>query len=80
MLFEVEAPEAGTVLGFVADEGQEVEVGHTLAWLGEPGEAIPDDADRGGGDVRAAPVVRRLAAELGVDLASLADPARAGGS
>jgi pyruvate dehydrogenase E2 component (dihydrolipoamide acetyltransferase) len=79
VLFEVEAPEAGTVLGLVADEGQEIEVGHTLAWLGEPGEAIPDDADRAGGeDVRAAPVVRRLAAELGVDLASLAGSGPAG--
>jgi pyruvate dehydrogenase E2 component (dihydrolipoyllysine-residue acetyltransferase) len=72
VLFEVEAPEAGTVLGFVADEGQEVEVGHTLAWLGEPGEAIPGGGEGDGGrDRRAAPVVRRLATELGVDLASL---------
>jgi pyruvate dehydrogenase E2 component (dihydrolipoamide acetyltransferase) len=42
VLFEVEAPSAGTVLGLLVDEGRDVEVGDTLAWLGEPGEVIPD--------------------------------------
>jgi pyruvate dehydrogenase E2 component (dihydrolipoamide acetyltransferase) len=73
VLFEVEAPEAGTVIALAVVEGQDVEVGHTLAWLGEPGEAISGAEALGDGrDVRAAPVVRRLAGELGVDLATVA--------
>jgi pyruvate dehydrogenase E2 component (dihydrolipoamide acetyltransferase) len=73
VLFEVEAPEAGTVIALAVVEGQDVEVGHTLAWLGEPGEAIPGAEVLGDGqDVRAAPVVRRMAGELGVDLATVA--------
>jgi pyruvate dehydrogenase E2 component (dihydrolipoamide acetyltransferase) len=85
VLFEVEAPEAGTVIGLAVAEGQDVEVGHTLAWLGQPGERVPPEpgsdgedarvapaASRQVEDVRAAPVVRRLAEQLGVDLAAVA--------
>ncbi len=84
VLVEVEAPEAGVVLSLLAPEGEDVQVGQTLAWLGEQGEAAPEPTpDRGipvspapvsvpaGREGRAAPVVRRMAERLGVDLASV---------
>lgn len=41
---EVEAPESGVVLKIVAQEGDEVPVKEALAYIGEEGEEISDDA------------------------------------
>ncbi len=38
---ELPSPAAGTLLKIVAPEGDTVDVGALVAWLGEPGEAIP---------------------------------------
>lgn len=85
VLFEVEAPAPGVVLGILVSEGEDVQVGETLAWLGEPGEtapaaepgptgvrepAAPSPSDAAE-ELRAAPVVRRMAEKLGVDLAGV---------
>ena len=40
---EVEAPAAGTILKVVVGEGETVDIGTVLAWIGEPGEAVPED-------------------------------------
>ena len=42
---EVESPVAGTVLRILASEGAEVPVGQLIAWIGEPGEAVPAEPD-----------------------------------
>ena len=44
-LVEIEAYVAGHVLGLLAEEGETVAVGQGLLWLGELGEAIPEDAN-----------------------------------
>lgn len=41
---EVESPAGGTLLKIVADAGSTVPIGTVIAWLGEPGEAVPDAA------------------------------------
>lgn len=42
---EIPAPAAGTLLKIVVDEpGTAVPVGAVLAWIGEPGEAIPNES------------------------------------
>lgn len=41
---EVEAPAGGTVLKVLVDAGQTVSIGTTLAWIGDPGESVPDVA------------------------------------
>jgi pyruvate/2-oxoglutarate dehydrogenase complex dihydrolipoamide acyltransferase (E2) component len=38
---EVEAEADGVLLAVVAERGAECAVGATLAWIGEPGEAVP---------------------------------------
>jgi len=40
---EVPSPVSGTVLKIVPEEGAVVEVEGVLAWIGEPGEEIPED-------------------------------------
>lgn len=86
VLFEVEAPCAGTLVGLAALPGEDVLVGDTLAWIGEPGEAPPVREPRAGAPapapppatpapaeerICAAPPVRRLAERFGVDLAAV---------
>jgi len=61
-----ESDVAGTLLETLADEGATVPVGGLIARIGEPDEAPATNRA-----VTASPVARRLAAELGVDLASL---------
>ena len=75
---DIPSPAAGTVLHHGAGEGATLPVGAVLAVIGEPGEAwqdqAPDAAAGGAGagrGVKALPVVRRLARELGVDLAAV---------
>jgi pyruvate dehydrogenase E2 component (dihydrolipoamide acetyltransferase) len=45
---EVESPAAGTVLRILVAEGTEVIVGQRIAWIGEPGEAVPEAETPGG--------------------------------
>lgn len=42
---EVPSPASGTVLRLVPAEGAVIEVESILAWIGEPGEELPKDAD-----------------------------------
>jgi pyruvate dehydrogenase E2 component (dihydrolipoyllysine-residue acetyltransferase) len=67
---EVEAPASGVLAGVTARPGDEVPVGRAVALILAPGEAAPssDRATR----AAASPLARRLAAERGVDLASVA--------
>ncbi len=39
---EIPSPASGTLLAILVDEGTVVNAGTILAWIGEPGEAIPD--------------------------------------
>ena len=65
---EVEAALAGTLLRIVHGEGQTVQAGAVIAYVGEPGEEVSAEAPA---KVQAAPAVRRLAQERGVDLAQV---------
>jgi pyruvate dehydrogenase E2 component (dihydrolipoamide acetyltransferase) len=52
---EVEAPAAGTLLKIVVGPGEQVPIGTVIAWLGEPGEAVPDAPSANGAAPAAAP-------------------------
>jgi pyruvate dehydrogenase E2 component (dihydrolipoamide acetyltransferase) len=65
---EVEATGSGTLLAIARGAGETVRAGTVVGWVGEPGEEIPEAAPV---KVEAAPAVRRLAGERGVDLGSL---------
>ncbi|MBG0788804.1 MAG: 2-oxo acid dehydrogenase subunit E2 [Anaerolineaceae bacterium] len=39
---EIPSPASGTILKIIVPEGETVEAGTTLAWIGEPGEDIPE--------------------------------------
>src|SRR5436189_5800483 len=78
---EIPSPAAGKVAQILVAEGEVVPVGTVLVVIGEDG-ATPQGQAQGqsqgqslgpgqGGRVRATPLVRRLAQELGVDLESL---------
>jgi pyruvate dehydrogenase E2 component (dihydrolipoamide acetyltransferase) len=84
---EIPSPAAGKVAQILVEEGNVVPVGTVLVVIGEDGVAAPspqpepskEARPRGqspgpgsDGRVRATPLVRRLAKELGVDLAGLA--------
>ena len=81
---EIPSPYAGTVLKILVAEGEVAPVGTELVFIGEPGETVLADAASNsllqapGADgtestrVQATPVVRRIAQELGVDLAAVA--------
>jgi pyruvate dehydrogenase E2 component (dihydrolipoamide acetyltransferase) len=67
---EIPSPAAGTVSKILVGEGEVVPVGTVLVVIGDGGvpvAAAPAPAER----VRATPLVRRLADELGVDLDAL---------
>ena len=94
---DVESAEEGVVLKIVAQSGVSLASGALLAYVGQPGETVPDldaapaaaspDPDAtaeggpsvasappavpAGGRATASPVVRKLAASLGVDLATV---------
>ena len=44
-VFELEAPRAGVLRKILAPEKSEVPVGYVVAFISEPGEALPDVAD-----------------------------------
>jgi pyruvate dehydrogenase E2 component (dihydrolipoyllysine-residue acetyltransferase) len=76
---EIPSPAAGTVARILVEEGQIVPVGTVLVVIGEDGStpAAPDEqqeateAVRDDAKVRATPLVRKIARELGVDLAAV---------
>ncbi len=73
---EIPSPYAGTVLKVLVAEGDVVPVGTELIVIGAPGEAAPEPEPRAGqgapsARVQATPVVRRIAQDLGVDLATV---------
>ena len=82
---EIPSPYAGTVLQILVAEGEVAPVGAVLVVIGEAGEAVPDtpapkdekpDAAQSGtpattGRIAATPLVRKVAQELGVDLATV---------
>lgn len=43
---EVPSPADGTILKILVPEGETVEVGTILAWIGEPGEEIPEEVGK----------------------------------
>jgi len=65
---EVEAALAGTLLRIVHGEGRTVQAGTVIAYVGEPGEETAAEAPA---RVQAAPAVRRLAQEHGIELAQV---------
>ncbi len=82
---EIPSPYAGTVLQILVAEGKVAPVGAVLVVIGEAGEALPEapsptdeTRDAAGpvataptGRVAATPLVRKVAQELGVDLATV---------
>lgn len=76
---EIEAPASGILAHINASPGAEVPVTEIIAYVLEPGEALeaPSVAEREVGP-RATPVARRLAADLDVDLATVAGSGPAG--
>jgi pyruvate dehydrogenase E2 component (dihydrolipoamide acetyltransferase) len=68
---EIPSPASGTVARILVQEGELVPVGTPLVLIGD-GDVEPQPAARPVGRVQATPVVRRIATELGVDLALLA--------
>ena len=42
---EIPSPASGTILTILIPEGQTVSAGTTLAWIGEPGETIPEGTE-----------------------------------
>src|SRR5436190_14829571 len=78
---EWESPEDGTLTEIYVEEGGKVNVGDRIAFIGREGEEAPKEAETERpapkaekpeeARVKASPVARRIAAELGVDLASV---------
>jgi pyruvate/2-oxoglutarate dehydrogenase complex dihydrolipoamide acyltransferase (E2) component len=64
---EIPSPAAGKVARIFVAEGDVVPVGTVLVVIGEGGAAPPPPSER----IQATPLVRKIAAELGVDLASV---------
>ena len=71
---DVEAPAGGVLIRIDAPVNREYPVGATLAWIGDAGEALPDQSDETitapeavSGEQRITPVARRLAERHGVD-------------
>ena len=71
---DVEAPAGGVLLRIDAPVDKEYPVGATLAWIGDAGEALPDQTDETiaapqavSDEQRVTPVARRLAERHGVD-------------
>ena len=83
---EIPSPYAGTVLRILVAEGDVAPVGAVLVVVGAPGESVPDvptpkaesrdvatpAAAAPTGRIAATPLVRKVAQELGVDLAAVA--------
>ncbi len=72
---EIPSPAGGTVLRLVVPEGTTVQAGTVLAWIGEPGEAVP--AGNGGGAPAEAKPLPAPIAEKAVPEPAAAAPAPA---
>lgn len=72
LTMEVEAESAGVLLKKLYQEGDVVPVVTTIAWIGQPGEAIPEDK------IPATPVAKRLAKEHGINLDSITPSGKSG--
>jgi pyruvate dehydrogenase E2 component (dihydrolipoamide acetyltransferase) len=79
-MVEIPSPYAGTVLRILVAEGEIAPVGADLVVIGEPGESASNGLLQASsepasatarGRVQATPVVRRIAQELGVELAAV---------
>jgi len=73
---EVEATTSGTLLRCLAGPGETVSIGTVVAWIGQPGEDIPQAGPRvsppdSSARRPATPAARTLARERGIDLARL---------
>ncbi len=76
---EIPSPASGTVSRILVAEGEVVPVGTVLVVIGDgsaghvpvPGTGTGPEETRADGKVRATPLVRKVAAELGVDLAAV---------
>jgi pyruvate dehydrogenase E2 component (dihydrolipoamide acetyltransferase) len=76
---EIEATASGTLGGIIAREGDDIQVGRTIAWILAPGESAPTASastaptatGRTLAVVTASPVARRIAEEHGIDLATV---------
>jgi pyruvate dehydrogenase E2 component (dihydrolipoamide acetyltransferase) len=76
---EIPSPAAGLVSRILVAEGDVVPVGTVLVVIGgEPGAVAEPQAETSSSRVQATPLVRRVAQELGVDLATV-DPTGPGG-
>ncbi|HXR11271.1 MAG TPA: dihydrolipoamide acetyltransferase family protein [Gaiellaceae bacterium] len=69
---EIPSPAAGTVSKILVGEGEIVPVGTVLVVIGGDQRPVPGTASPNQVPVRATPLVRRLAQQLGVDLDTLA--------
>jgi pyruvate/2-oxoglutarate dehydrogenase complex dihydrolipoamide acyltransferase (E2) component len=78
---EIPSPAAGRVARILVGEGEVVPVGTVLVVIGEDGASAETDASRGQapgpvpaeqGRIRATPLVRKVAHDLGVDIESVA--------
>jgi pyruvate dehydrogenase E2 component (dihydrolipoamide acetyltransferase) len=67
---EVEATASGTLLRCLAGPGETVSTGTVVAWIGHPGEDIPQATDSSS-RLPATPAARVLARERGIDLAQI---------
>ena len=76
---DIESPVSGVLLRIVGQVDGVYDVGATLAWIGEEGEAVPDEpaeqaqapAAKPAAESRATPVALRLAQRHGVDAEAL---------
>ena len=68
---EVPSPYDGVLLEILVNEGDTVAIGTTVARIGEPAAAAAPPSGNGRPGVPLSPVVRRLASEHGIDLATL---------
>ena len=68
---EIPSPAGGTVAKIHVAEGEVVPVGTVLVTIGDGPKDPPSNSLLQAGRVRATPLVRRLAGELGVDLATV---------
>ncbi len=67
---EIESFYSGTLLKILVEEGAEAGTGEIIAYIGEPGEQVPD-APAQTAAVRAMPKVRRLARQMKVDICAV---------
>src|SRR3954470_1789044 len=68
---EIPSPAAGVVSKILAQEGDVVPVGTVIVVIGGDGAEPPPPAPADDSKVRATPLVRRLADQLGVDLTGI---------